>query len=292
MLSTFDWIRRCRRGDEILATLEYADVDPELFAVPDQLGPPISLFERPCGRCWIYPCLESAKEPLCRTCLAIDARARNLRIQAGRCVIAWGYVNRLPAGLVEREGYYADHLGGAYIHDDRHFLVMLNRQRIKAWLQEILIYHGDGIKGLIQIMPTTPGGPKWGMGDALCRAVHLDARFPLDCLRVRFYSSPYQLFSPRIRDEKGMLTFEVAAFVRLLEMATVFRTLLRPREQMMLHELVHLKDKKEEQFYWGRFMGYLTPEARDMLTAWKIRSWPPAQVKLLYELLDYVEYSY
>ncbi len=126
------------------------------------------------------------------------------------------------------------------------------------------------------------------MGDILCRAIHHEATFPMDQLRVRFYSSPYQLLRPHTRERQGLLTFEVSEFLRLMEMAAVFRALLKPEEQQALHELLDLDDSVEEQFYWGRLVGHLTQEAKDMLSAWRIRTWPENRIKLLYELIDYV----
>jgi hypothetical protein len=87
-----------------------------------------------------------------------------------------------------------------------------------------------------------------------------------------------------------LLTFEVSEFLSLMEMAAVFRTLLRPEEQASLHELVNLDDSSEEQFYWGRFAGRLSQEAKDMLSSWNIRHWPKNRIKLLYELVDYVAF--
>ena len=109
-------------------------------------------------------------------------------------------------------------------------------------------------------------------------------------LRVRFFSAPYPLLRPHTRDQLGLLTFDVSEFLSLLEMAAVFRTLLRPEAQQVLHELLNLDDASEEQFYWGRFLGYLSPEAKDMLSAWRIRQWPKNRIKLLYELVNYVAF--
>ena len=77
----------------------------------------------------------------------------------------------------------------------------------------------------------------------------------------------------------------------LLEMASVFRSVLSPTTQQILYGLLNLKDAKEEGFYWGRFLGMLTPQEKDMLNAWKIRQWPRQRVKLLYELTKYVDFS-
>jgi hypothetical protein len=119
------------------------------------------------------------------------------------------------------------------------------------------------------------------MGDILCHAVHQ--------VRVRFYSSPYEVTKPYKRDQKGLLTFEVSEFLGMLDMAEVFRTLLRPDEQKELFELLTMDDTKEEQFYWGRFVGRLEQQAKDMLRGWNIRKWPRNRVRLLYKLVYYVD---
>jgi len=205
-------------------------------------------------------------------------------------IVIWSFVNRLSKQLRMGEGFSDHHIFGAYIHDENRFLLMMPRRELKAWLQELVIYHGADLKGLVQIFPTAGARKGMGMGDILCRAVYHEARFPMDQLYVRFYSAPYQLLRPHARDQQGLLTFEVSEFLSLLEMAAVFRTMLRPEEQKSLYELLNLEDTSEEQFYWGRFMGYLSQEAKDMLSAWRIRQWPKNRIKLLYELVDYVAF--
>jgi hypothetical protein len=128
------------------------------------------------------------------------------------------------------------------------------------------------------------------MGDVLCRAVHRNLYLPMGQLQVHFYSSPYQLLNPRDRNQKGMLAFDLCEFLDLLEMAEIFRTLLRPDEQMEFRELLNLQEKRESQFYWGRYLGRLQQRARDMLTAWNMRQWPKNRIKVFYELLDYVPF--
>ncbi|HID63908.1 MAG TPA: hypothetical protein EYP49_14400 [Anaerolineae bacterium] len=217
-------------------------------------------------------------------------RARKLGYISRQSIIIWSFVNRLSKQLQMGEGFSEHHIFGAYAHDENHFLLMMPRRELKAWLQELVIYHGADLKGLVQILPTTGARKGMGMGDVLCRAVYHEARFPMDQLRVRFYSAPYQILQPHTRDQQGLLTFEVSEFLGLLEMAAVFRTVLRPEEQASLYELLNLEDPSEEQFYWGRFTGYLNQEARDMLSAWRIRQWPKDRIKLLYELVDYVAF--
>ncbi len=300
MLNTFDWLRRCHSGAELLATLEYSQVDTYLLPPEEEIGPPLSAFERPCPRCWIYPGLkpealspkfrDNAKHGYCRSCLAITNRSKALGNVSRVCVVIWGCVSHVPDQLLTRDGFYADKAIGSYIHDEHRFLLLIHRRELKTWIQELLIYHGSDMRGLFHIFPTTGGGQRGSMGEILCGAIYHESRFPMDMLRVRFFSNPFQVFSPGDRDEKGLLTFEAAEFLRLLEMTEIFRSFLRPEEQKALHELVRLKNRKEEQFYWGRFMGYLSQQAKDMLNAWKIRQWPKNRIRLLYELTDYVHY--
>ncbi len=292
MLNTFDWLRRCQDGAELMAVLDLAEKEPELFPEPgEKLGPPVSGFTKPCQRCWIYAPLKEAGLAYCKTCLAILARARRLNRLARITTVAWGYVNQIPKHLSKMEGIYA---GGEYrrhIPDETHFLLTLERRDLKTWLQELLLYHGSDLKGLIQVFPTCGGIKNEAMGGLLSRAAYQEGRFPMDRLRVRFFSNPYQLFVPHRRENLGILTFEVTEFLRWLEMATVFRSLLKPESQKTLFELLNIDNPREEQFYWGRFMGYLSAEAKDMLTSWRIRQWPKTRIQLMFELLDHVAFT-
>ena len=290
MLNRFDWLRRSRTGAELLATLKWFEDTPDLLN-EEEIGSPHSALGGPCQRCWIYPRTPSPRTSLyCTPCQAILARARELGHISHRSIVIWGLANRLPKPLESGEGFHDSRILGAYVHEQHHFLLMMHRMELKAWLQELAIYHGADLKGLIQILPPTGAGKGIGMGDVLCRAIHHEGRFPLDQLRVRFFSAPYQLLMPHTRDQLGLLTFDASEFLSLLEMAAVFRTLLRPDAQHVLYELLTLDDISEEQFYWGRFLSYLSPEAKDMLSAWKIRQWPQNRIKLLYELVNYVDF--
>lgn len=291
MLTNFDWLRRSRTGAELLATLEYLAVTPNLFA-EESLGPPHSALKGPCLRCWLYPRLAEAEpEALyCRPCQAVLVRARKLGITSRQALVVWGFVNQLPKQLCERQGFYANNVLVSYVQDERHFLLMIRQRELKSWLQELVLYHGADLKGLIQVLPTMGSGDETGMGDILSRVIHREADFSPDRLRVRFFSAAYQVIKLHVRDQEGILTFEVAEFLSLLEMAAVFRTLLRPEEQQALKQLLEIDDPSEQQFYWGRFLGYVNQEVKDMLNAWQIRYWPKSRVKLLYELVDYVAF--
>ncbi len=295
MLSKFDWIRCSQTGAELLATLEYLADSSELFADDAAPGSPHSALNGPCQRCWVYSRWDDGarKSLYCEACHKILIRAGELGYISRISVVVWGFVQRLSPQIREGEGIYGHqdpHVLGAYIRDRHRFLLMLPCRELKPWLQELMLYYGADIKGLIQIFPTTGVRRDLTMNDVLCRAVYHESRFAMDKLRVRFFSAPHQVMKPHRRDEQGLLTFEVSDFLNMLEMAAIFRTILLPKEQKWLYSLLNLEETGEEQFYWGRFLGMLTPKAKDMLNAWKIRLWPPHRVNLLYELANYVEF--
>lgn len=288
MLSAFDWISRSRTGSELLAVLECLSDDPDVFVHSEECGIPYSALSIPCQRCWIYSRISSSEKKdylYCKSCQKIISRSRSLRNKSHRAMIIWGFVNQLPkqfndTGKIRLFGYY--------IHDRNRFLLMMPKKELKPWLQELALYNSSAVKGLIQILPTTGPGKSFNMGDILCRVIHNEAKFPMDLLRIRFYSRPYQVLMPHEREKQGILTFDISEFLKFLEMASIFRRLLLPEEQKMLHEVLSIKDPVEEQFYWGRFQGNLSQPTKDMLNAWKIRFWSKNQIKLLYELIDYV----
>ncbi|MBF0476698.1 MAG: hypothetical protein HQK59_12890 [Deltaproteobacteria bacterium] len=288
MLTAFDWLRRCQNGSDLLATLDYLKEQPDLLLDLDEIGPPLTAVTKPCQRCWIYPCVAAPYKKYCRTCTEIRAKAEKFNGISKYSVIIWASVNRLPKQLRTEEGFAGSIVSGSYVHDEQHFLLFINRRELKPWLQELLLYEGDTLKGAIQVFPSVDNSPRSSTGEILCRVIHQETHFPMDSFRVRFFSSPFQVLYPRSRAIQDLHTFEAVDFLSLLEMATIFRTLLRPETQEMLRQLTSMGDSREKQFYWGRFMGFLDPEAKDMLSAWNIRQWPENKIKLLYELVKYV----
>ena len=300
MPSRFDRVRQSRTGAELLATLRYFETHPEFsddeqgYAGDGELGPPHSALDGPCLRCWREPSARTAAHPdacYCPTCQAILDDALNLGALSRHAVVVWGFVNQLPRplrlGLASEEDARANYWLAHYVHDEHHFLLMASHRQLRPWLQELALYHGGDLKGLLQIVSTT-GGKDTHMGELLCRMVYNEARFPSDRLRVRFFAEPFQVFHPRPYDREGVLTFEADEFLRMLDMAVVFRSLLMPDSQKLLHRLLLMEDAGESQFYWGRFLGELSPEAKDMLNACKIRAWSKPQIELFYELVAYV----
>ncbi|MEJ5199516.1 MAG: hypothetical protein WHX53_11385 [Anaerolineae bacterium] len=283
MLTRFDWLRRSRTGPELLATMHYLNETATLPTEGGEPGPPPSALFAPCARCWIYPRGEGR---YCPTCQAILDRAWKLRDVVLRSTLIWGYVNHLPtvwSANPATDGVQPD----LYIHDNRHFLLVLRQRELKPWLQELALRHGGELKGLLQVFPTA-GHPKTQMGDVLAHIIHHETRFPPDRLRIRFLPNLTRVFKPGPYEKEGVITFEIGDFLNTLELAAVFRTMLKPDEQKILYRLLHMTNTAQAQLYWGRFWGALAPEARDMLSAWGIRTWSLYQVNLLYELVDYV----
>jgi hypothetical protein len=297
MLTAFDWLRRSQSGAELLATLEqlertshdtFSQLEPDL-----QPAPPHAAMSGPCLRCWSYAI--SADKPgaiYCPMCEAIAVRSKTMGDTAKQVVGLWGFVNRLPE-QVRTRAVFGDHrIQGAYRHSDQHFLLMIRRRELQSWLQELLLYDGMEMTGMLQIFPTVSVYNHPNMGELICQIVHNQARFPLDRLRVRFFATPRQILEVHKYDKLGVINFEVADFLRMLESASVFRSVFLPDEQHALQQVLAITDVQEAQFYWGRLMGMLTPRARDLLVAWKLRNWSKAQINLFYELVDYVAFRY
>ena len=287
MLTPFDWIRRSSTGAELLAVvrllMEQADPDE------DQLGSPFSAIGGPCRRCWIYA-RPKAHNQFCTFCYKVEQRAKILGNASRQSLLVWGFVNQLPRHMDTLSGFYQDQILGVYAHDSRRFLLAFKRYNLKNWLQELVLYHGLELKGLLQIFPTMGALTSMTMGEAVAQVAQREANFASDRLRVQFYATPGQIRRFNLRDQRGQLTFEISQFLHLLELAAVFRTKLMPDQQKILYELLQLDEAGEAQFYWGRFLGQISQEVRDMLNAWQIRSWPKNQITLLYELTEYVAF--
>lgn len=295
MLSIFDWIRRCRTGGELVATLEHFERhSPDTFPEIKALAGPTTLDQRPCARCWLYPVHERkkcSKPDHCQTCGAIVGQARIKSRQSYLSSVIWGNVNTIPRHMEASAGFYEDPRVLRHVIDENHFLLVLNSRKIKAWLQELMLYHGSGLKGLIQIFPTTGRMKLGGMGELICRASHYDARFPMDRLRIRFYRGPKYLSAPHKYENKGVMTWYVGDFIKMLDMAAIFRSLIRPEEQEILRKITQVENESEAKFLWGRMMTLISPEAKDMLNSWNFRDWSNGRIDLFYGLFDYVEYT-
>ncbi len=324
MLTPFDWLRRCTGGAELLATLELvragylaAPSEPQPVAggqptsgagsssdLPIQAtftaggrsfnletAPPFAALFGPCLRCWFYAATpETRARGVCPLCQWILQRAGRLGEMSSKVVGVWGYVNHLPQQVRSGAVYNDRRIVGAYRHSDQQFLLMVHRRELQSWLQDTLMYEGLDMTGSLQIFPTVGIYSQTNMGELLCQIAHNQARFPRDQLRVRFFATPRHVIEVHKYDKLGVINFEVGEFLRLLESAAVFRSVLLPDEQDALQKVLSITDPQEAQFYWGRFLGMLSPQARDMLAAWKMRQWKKAQIDLFYELVDYVAF--
>lgn len=294
MLSTFDWLRRSRSSAELLTAMRFFAAKPG-FNSGESLepGPPFSALHGPCQRCFAYAKTQSLGEPehYCKFCKMILARKKGFEKIASNVLIIWGLVPELARQFRGSDDALHHRALASFVPADDRFLLILKKGDLKDWLQELALYHGSDLRGMLQIFPGVTNRSMLPMGALLCCAARRESVLAAGSFYVQFFARPLQLLKPRHRDRAGMLTFEISAFLNLLSMAEVFRSLLFPHEQQQLYELLHLKDSKEEQFYWGRFLGGLSHEAKDMLAQWRIRQWPKAQVQSLYELIEYVPFS-
>lgn len=290
MRSSFDWLRLAFTGAELLATLRLIADEPAALR-GEGLGAPLSALDGPCERCWTYARLPN--DTHCAPCRAILDRRRTYAKLSRAVVLIWGYVNQTPRALRQLnlavdQAVIADDGRASYIAGDKRFLQVLPRRDLQSWLHDLLLYDGGSVTGLLQIFPTTGVARGLCMNDLVCRVVNRETTLGLDQLRVRFYGAPHHVMIHYTLEQEGLLTFKAADFLGMLEMAVIFRQMLHPREQDMLRELLTTDDLNQEQFYWGRFLGMLRQEVRDMLHAWQVRQWSKEQVNLFYTLLRYV----
>jgi len=288
MLTKFDWLRRCRTGTDLLATLKYFSINPEIDPSQQNLGGPFSAIGKLCQRCKVYAPVSIRKKHTryCKVCETILGFKEEVAPKSHRSILIWGYVNKISRRL--RESKLSEFLYGTYIYDDQRFLVAMHRQNLKLWLQDLVIYSGLSLKGLLQIFPSLGEYRNMNIGDYISWAIHHEANLAMDQLWIRFYTKPSQLINPKKREQEGLLSYNISEFISMLEMVEVFRANLFPQEQQDLFELLNLIDSKEEQFYWGRFLGQLSQEAKDMLSAWKVRQWSKSQIEFFYQLIKYV----
>ena len=295
MLTAFDWIRRVRSGSELLAILQMLRQEPGCFTRLqailgfDVYGPPPNALAMPCERCWLYPRLSTSI--YCIACRVIRDGTRESSLPARDALVIWGHVNRVPQPLRQQLRFGPVELLGNFSHDAHHLLLMLRRQDLQSWLQELLLYYGAELRGYLQFFPSVGiNDDGLGMGDLLCQAIRNESYFPLDRLRLRFYVRPHHLLLPQNFDRDQLLTYEASEFVSLLEMAVIYRSVLPPTDQAILYELLTNTEEREAGFYWGRLMGVLNQQGRDLLEAWNIRLWPEHRVHFFYELTRYVAY--
>jgi len=291
MLSNFDLLRQTKTGVELLALLKMIVNGFSTEDIRLNKRIPYSLLDGPCNRCWIYP--RKSGHMYCEICLQISHEKKALNEYVRQKAVIWGALNQIPDlfSEINWKQKFSKYQMGIYIHNDNSFLMTIPKNYILNFLKQLTLRYGDELGGLLQIFPTS-GLKNMSMGESICRAVHYEHTYPMDKFRIRFYSHPLQLNRPHLRDRKGMLTFEVSEFIGLLELTKIFRILLTPQQQIDLNEIItKCEDTKEEGFFWGRFNGVITQNAKDILHEWDIRHWPKEKFELIYELRDYVAFS-
>ncbi len=279
MLTPFDWLRRCRTGVELIGTLQFLAEEGPPVEWP---GPCFSALDGPCRRCWICPRVEGGEYCVC--CDKILSHGATMARHVRFSVVIWADVNNLS------QWSFGDRVPflGVYVHGRGQFLLLMDRHNLQPWLQSLVLEYGTALSGLLRFFPTMGSGARIGMGDILTRAIHTPDPVPKDRLEVHFYAAAHEVIRPQVRRRKEALHFTVVDFLGLLEMAEVFRAILNPEQQQELKRLLTQDRPAEQAFYWGRFVGALNQQARDMLDGWSIRNWPLPKIRVLYELLDYV----
>ncbi len=321
MLTPFDWLRLCRNGTELIATLHLLEKQPDAFR-HETIGQPFSALHAPCERCGIFARAEEMPASLdveetpedaggtaslleapvspedglsplrniaaryCPACSKVRLAVPRFHHTARHAVMVWGALSPLPE--LPRSQYPVPTL---YRHDEQHFLLVLRRAALQDWLSGLLLRHGLSLTGLLQIVPTLSPASGWILGDMLARLPSYESIFSPDRMRVRFYPAGHIVFRTKEYERAGVLTFDAQEFAAYLGMAGVFRSLLLPEQQEAVFEILRIKDLQEQQFHWGRLLGLLSPEARSMLLSWRPRSWSKQQIYLLDKLRPYAKYS-
>ena len=138
-------------GAELLATLQYLGEHPDAPTEPTPLGPPHCATGGPCRRCWIYPRAQDDTQ-YCQTCREILRYRLDYTSTARHTTLIWGFLNQLPVEVLRQpDANRQQFLVGCYIHDTNHFLVAMDRHGLKLWLQELTVYHGLELRGILQI---------------------------------------------------------------------------------------------------------------------------------------------
>jgi len=287
MQHAFDWIRISRTGSELVSTLDLLTDEPdlpEIMVKEDCLGEPQTAFHGFCLRCRFYTRNEDSD--YCYFCNHVMVRDDSTRPFARHAVVLWCFVNKTPKKLpiVPFDFFYN-------IVDTNRMICSVNRWHLKEFLQELTLFQGPEWLGVIQIFPVFRGGETTTMSDILCSAIFDEKNMLQDRLYIKFYASPYQFVHRKDRERSGKLIFEASEFIGYLEMAEIFKRGLYLEEQDRLQEVLNIADPSEKQFYWGRFLAQIRPEARDFLDSWNMRKWTSAQVSLFYELLDFAKFD-
>ncbi|MGK5092310.1 hypothetical protein WDW89_09915 [Deltaproteobacteria bacterium TL4] len=287
MLKKFDWLRLSKNGTELLSTISLLTERPEVVDNDLELGSPPSALSVPCQRCGIYA--PAPKKKYCPACLFIHQCSPRHHKRSHQAVFVWGVLNEIPWNLRKTDASAASSFLNCVL-DDSHFVVALQQRQLKQWLQNFLLAHGLDVQGQLYVFPSIGNSLDIHMGDFLRIAIPQRLQQKSHNLQLFFYPNPYRYILEYLKGSAKRHFFEVSEFLNLLEMAELFRALLRPNEQQELYKLLMSSKTQQDSFYWGRFLGSVDLRVKDMLESWRMKQWPRHRIHLLYELFPYVEY--
>lgn len=298
MQTIFDWLALSSSGQELMSTLYSLRVlEPGDFAADP--GPPLSALSPLCRRCRCFSSLDG-KGGHCRTCAdVLDKRKKFVSI-VKEAVLIWGCVNVLPAPVLARchskVGAVSSYVPGlhqpfCFIPDEYHFLAVLKRHHLQAWLQELVFAHGRSLQGHLQIFPSSGSKRFRQMGDILSSVKGLeDSRF-LNPLHIRFYPDATYVFQRLWTIESKTFLSDIGKFLSLLELVKSFKHLFDPYMQRQLLEILSLRDPKEKKFFWGRLLGQVEGRAREFLDSYGFDQWPLSKIRIFSSLMAYVSFE-
>jgi hypothetical protein len=212
MPTAFDWIRRAENGAELIATIDGIDISSAPFQDETVMGEVACGIRGPCSRCWILPRLAGSSH--CGVCHTILGESGKVGPASRECLLIWGYLNSIPECL--KQDRRPHQTRALFIKDDARFLAVVPGSVLIPWMKEVVLNSDPDIRGSLTVFPTTGKKDTFTMGDVLCRAIQHDSRFPMDRLRIRFFSKPGQLKAPHVREQLLMIALKEPPMIGLM----------------------------------------------------------------------------
>lgn len=280
MFTPLNWLRLAASGREVYNTIALLNKNADLF-LRGQVGAPYNGIDYPCMRCHFHARI-TPSDDYCPACSQVMRTRAPLNQHH---FVLWGAVNQITEHTLQIEN------GVAYAVDEQHFILTAQARSLRPWLEQIALYYGYEWLGYLQICPTVGKGYRPAMGEILTTIIASDKTYPLDKLRLRFYSRAWHSLMDDVA-MAGYQTFDLPGFLQQLEIASLYRSKFMPDEQQMIAQISQVKDAQEAQFLWSRLLGQLSAEQADLINLWRMRSWSLARHELLQSTLDYVAYKF
>ncbi|GAB4495052.1 MAG: hypothetical protein OHK0052_01610 [Anaerolineales bacterium] len=279
MFTPINWLRLAASGREVYNTIAFLSQNADLF-LRGQVGAPYNGIDYPCERCHFHA-RTSQIDMYCPVCaLVVNKRPPINQYH----FVLWGAVNQITEQTLQIKN------GVAYALDEQHFILTAHARSLRPWLEQIALYYGYEWLGYLQISPTVGKGYRPTMSEILTTIIASDKTYPLDKLRLRFYSRAWH----SLKDDSalaGYQTFDLPGFLQQLEMASLYRAAFMPDEQQAIAQISTVQNAQEAQFLWSRLLGRLSAQQADLINLWRMRSWSQARHELLQSMLDYVVYT-